>query len=325
MHKMQKDLQQPSREILEAAGFILSGGIGAVPTETVYGLASDALNPSAARKIFEAKGRPFIDPLIVHVIDIEMAEKVAVFDGDSRRLAEKFWPGPFTMVLPRREIIDDIVTAGLDTVAVRMPSHPVMRSLIAASGRPLVAPSANPFGYVSPTTAAHVREQLGGKIDFILDGGPCECGVESTILLTTSSPKKLLRPGPISPDQIEEALGEAIDRSPKKNEAHPQAPGMLNSHYSPKSRLKLFKNESEIPADFRGEVIFVKRPANPLKNHYWLSESGDLREAAHNLFALLRSLDKVSVNGMYCQIPKKEGIGLALFDRLSRAETKMQS
>ena len=171
MHKMQKDLQQPSREILEAAGFILSGGIGAVPTETVYGLASDALNPSAARKIFEAKGRPFIDPLIVHVIDIEMAEKVAVFDGDSRRLAEKFWPGPFTMVLPRREIIDDIVTAGLDTVAVRMPSHPVMRSLIAASGRPLVAPSANPFGYVSPTTAAHVREQLGGKIDFILDGG----------------------------------------------------------------------------------------------------------------------------------------------------------
>jgi len=219
--------------------------------------------------------------------------------------------------------VPDIVTAGLDTVAVRMPSHPMTGALIRAAKTPIAAPSANPFGYVSPTTAEHVRSQLGSKIDFVLDGGACECGVESTIILMTSPVKKLLRPGPIPPDEIERILGEKIDREPAKNEAHPQAPGMLKSHYSPKSKLKLFSDISEIPSGFEGEIIFLKRPKNPAAGQYWLSESGDLREAARNLFSLLRALDKISKFGIYCELPPKEGIGLAIRDRLARAETKL--
>lgn len=321
---MLDNFQQPSQAMLEAADFICKGGIGGVPTETVYGLAANALNPQAVRKIFEAKGRPFIDPLIVHVCDMDMAESIAVMDADAKKLAEKFWPGPLTMVLKRKSCVPDIVTAGLDTVAVRMPSHPITAQLIKITGLPLAAPSANPFGYVSPTTASHVREQLGGKIDFVLDGGECKCGVESTILMMTVSPKKLLRPGPIPPEDVEEVLGEPIDRSPKKNEAHPEAPGMLKSHYAPKSRLVLFDNPSEIPADFKGEIIYQKRPCSPQKNEYWLSESGDQEESAHNLFKLIRALDKNSKFGFYCQRAKNSGIGLAINDRLSRAETKLK-
>lgn len=317
-----KQISRPQCDIRLAADFILAGGIGGVPTETVYGLAADATNESAVRKIFAAKGRPFIDPLIVHISDMEMAKSVARFTADAEKLAAKFWPGPLTMILPRTEKIGDIVTAGLDTVAVRMPSHPIMHALIETSQRPIAAPSANPFGYVSPTTAEHVREQLGEKIDFVLDGGECECGVESTIVLMTSSPKKLLRPGPIDAARIEEVLGEEIDKAPKKNEAHPQAPGMLKSHYSPKSRLTLFTSPDEIPADFKGETIYFKRPPSPKKSDFWLTESGDVREAARNLFALLRSLDKVSEHGFYCQRVPNVGVGTAVNDRLSRAETK---
>ncbi len=316
--------QRPQCDLRSAADFILSGGIGGVPTETVYGLAADATNGEAVKKIFAAKGRPFIDPLIVHVCSFEMAESVARFSDKAKRLAEKFWPGPLTMVLPRKEIIGDIVTAGMDTVAVRMPSHPIMRRLIELSGRPIAAPSANPFGYVSPTRAEHVREQLGEKIDFVLDGGECSCGVESTIIGMVSVPPKLLRPGPICAQDLESALGEEIDKSPKKNEAHPQAPGMMKTHYSPKSRLALFDSPSEIPQSFGGQIIFFKRPDLPLKNHYWLSESGDVREAARNLFVLLRALDKISKGALfYCQRVPNIGIGIAVNDRLSRAETKL--
>ena len=188
-------IKRPPSDILEAADFIARGGIGGVPTETVYGLAADATNPDAVRKIFEAKGRPFIDPLIVHVCDMDMAREVAEFTPEAERLAAEFWPGPLTMVLKKTPLIPSITTAGMDTVAVRMPSHPAMRELIRAS-KPIAAPSANPFGYVSPTCAEHVRSMLGGKIDFVIDGGECACGVESTIVLMVSSPKKLLRPGP---------------------------------------------------------------------------------------------------------------------------------
>ncbi len=314
--------QRPQRDIDLAVDFILSGGIVGVPTETVYGLAADATNEVAVRKIFTAKGRPFIDPLIVHVCDIEMAEKVADFTEDAKKLAKAFWAGPLTMILPKKESIGDIVTAGHSTVAVRMPSHPIMSELIRKSGKPIAAPSANPFGYVSPTRAEHVSEQLGEKINFVLDGGECSCGVESTIISMVSSPKKLLRPGPISSEEIEKVLGEEIDKTPKKNEAHPQAPGMLKSHYSPKSRLTLFDDESEIPADFNGDVIFFKRPQAPLDNQYWLSENGDCAEAARNLFALIRKLDKMSKREMFCQRAPNSGVGVAINDRLARAETK---
>ncbi len=314
------NISQPPQELLEAADFILRGGIGAVPTETVYGLAANALNPSAVRRIFEAKGRPFIDPLIVHVSDMEMARAAAHFTPEALKLAEHFWPGPFTLVLKRKDAIPDIVSAGLDTVALRMPSHPMTRALINACSVPIAAPSANPFGYISPTLAEHVREQLGNKIDFILDGGPCKCGVESTILMATCEPMKLLRAGPIAPAEIERVLGRPIDKNPKKNEAHPEAPGMLKSHYSPRSKLSLFDLPEEIPEAFKGEIIFLKRPEHPRKNEYWLSESGDEAEMAHNLFALLRSLDKFAKNGIYCQRPRADGIGLAVLDRLTRAK-----
>ena len=184
-----KNILQPSQDILEAARFISEGKIGAVPTETVYGLAANAFNADAVRKIFEAKSRPFIDPLIVHVCDMQMAESVAEFSPEARKMAEAFWAGPLTMILPRKKCVPDIVTAGMDTVAVRMPSHPMMREVIKKSGCPIAAPSANPFGYVSPTSAEHVVEQLSGKIDFVLDGGKCECGVESTNVSMCATPK----------------------------------------------------------------------------------------------------------------------------------------
>ena len=314
-------VSQPSSELLRAADFIVNGGIGGVPTETVYGLAGDATNADSARKIFEAKGRPFIDPRIVHVCDMEMAKKFAKFSDDAIKLAEAFWPGPLTMILPKTELIPDIITAGMSTVAIRMPSHPIMRELIRLSNKPIAAPSANPFGYVSPTKAEHVSSMLGDRIDFVLDGGDCQCGVESTIVQMTTSPKKLLRPGPISPDEIESVLCETINRTPKTNEAHPQAPGMLKSHYSPKSNLTLFDDVSQIPADFTGATIFIKRPSSPKQNEYWLSEDGNLTVAAKSLFALLRTLDK-SYTKIYCQRPESKGIGLALNDRLNRASAK---
>ncbi len=320
---MSQNSLKPSQDILEAAYFISEGKIGGVPTETVYGLAANALDADAVRKIFQAKSRPFIDPLIVHVSDMAMAESVAYFSKQAKLLAEKFWPGPLTMILPRKEIIPDIVTAAMDTVAIRMPSHKVMNALITEAKLPIAAPSANPFGYVSPTRAEHVVEQLGDKIDFILDGGECECGVESTIVLMTSTPKKLLRPGPIRANDIESVLGEKIDKKPKHNEAHPQAPGMLKSHYSPKSTLILFKEFSELPKSTNANIIFLKRPKNPQKNHFWFSESGEAKEVQKNLFALLRSLDKVSDYGIYCQCPSYEtDEWLAVVDRLGRAANK---
>ena len=318
---MEKPLQ-PSQDILGAARFISEGKIGGVPTETVYGLAANALNEVAVAKIFRAKSRPFIDPLIVHVSDMQMAERVAEFSEDARRLAKRFWPGPLTMILPKKPCVPDLVTAGMPTVAVRMPSHKTMHELIVAADVPIAAPSANPFGYVSPTCAAHVAEQLGDKIDFVLDGGECECGVESTIVLMTSTPKKLLRPGPVRADEIEEALGEKIDRAPKVNEAHPQAPGMLKSHYSPKHALELFDDDSEIPADFRGEVVYLSRPNNPKPNQFWLSENGDPNDVQRNLFSLLRKLDKISKFGFYCQRPPDGDAWLAVGDRLGRARNK---
>ena len=318
-----KNILQPSQDILEAARFISEGKIGAVPTETVYGLAANAFNADAVRKIFEAKSRPFIDPLIVHVCDMQMAESVAEFSLEARKMAKAFWAGPLTMILPRKKCVPDIVTAGMDTVAVRMPSHPMMREVIKKSGCPIAAPSANPFGYVSPTSAEHVVEQLSGKIDFVLDGGKCECGVESTIVSMCAKPKKLLRPGPITASEIERVLGEKIDTAPKVNEAHPQAPGMLKSHYSPRASLSLFADVSEIPQEFKGEIVFLARPTTPEKNHYWLSESGEPKEVQRNLFALLRALDKISKFGIYCQKPVEiDDSWQAVVDRLARASNK---
>ena len=304
----------------KAADIILAGGIVAVPTETVYGLAANALDAGAVRKIFIAKGRPFIDPLIAHVFDFSFLEKIAEPNDSARRLYEAFCPGPITFVLNKKPCVPGIVSAGRPTVAVRIPSHKIMREFMEIVGVPLSAPSANPFGYVSPTKAEHVEAQLGDKIDAIIDGGSCECGVESTIvMLSDEANPMLLRPGPIPRGQIEEVLGKKLIDPKDKNPAHPSAPGMLKTHYSPRAQVVLFD-------DFCGGEegaarVFFTRPANPQKGDFWLSEISDPKEAARDLFGLLRVLDS-SYKKIFCQRLPNDGVGEAVNDRLSRAAAK---
>lgn len=308
-------------DLEKAAQIILRGGIVAVPTETVYGLAANALNPDAVRKIFIAKGRPFIDPLIAHVYSFAELEDIAVPNEQARVLAKAFSPGPITYVLPKRPCVPDIVSAGMPTVAVRIPAHEVMREFLKIVKRPLSAPSANPFGYVSPTTSAHVLAQLGGKIDAVIEGGACECGVESTIIMLTNPDKPmLLRPGPISKAQIEEVLGREVYYPKDKNPAQPEAPGMLKSHYSPRAKVILFDSKQ---ADFEdgAALVYFARPQDPQENEFWLSEAGDVAEGARNLFALLRSLDG-KYKKIYCQRFPNYGVGEAANDRLQRAAAK---
>lgn len=303
-----------------AVEIILGGGIVAVPTETVYGLAANALDEAAVRKVFLAKGRPFIDPLIAHVPDFSALEKIAVPNGSARRLAEAFCPGPITFVLEKRACVPDVVSAGRPTVAVRIPSHPVMRAFMEMAGVPISAPSANPFGYVSPTRAEHVEAQLGSKVGAVLDGGPCECGVESTIvMLSDESNPMLLRPGPVPRSEIERVLGRRLADPKDKNPAHPQAPGMLKTHYSPLASVELFDK----PRNFGGgcAVIYASRPDSPGPDEFWLSESGDDAEAARNLFSLMRALDG-KYSKIFCQRLTSGALAEAVNDRLSRAAAK---
>ncbi len=321
-----KNLNSMFNEIKKAAEIIKQGGIVAVPTETVYGLAANAFDENAVRKIFSAKGRPFIDPLIVHIENFDMLNEVAHLDTSSKKIAEKFWPGALTLVLKKKNSIPDIVTAGKDTVAVRMPKHPLMKALLKESDLPLAAPSANPFGYISPTKASHVENQLGQKVDMILDGGDCDSGVESTILISPEISDnglwQILRFGPVTKEDIEYFLNDRIF-VPQKNPAHPVAPGMLDTHYSPDTKLFLFDAAEEIPANFAGLTIHFSRPKTPQNNEYWLTENGDLKEAAHNLFSLLRTLDSKKSSMILCQRAPDYGLGLAINDRLKRAAQKL--
>ncbi len=319
IYKVEK-FSAESEVLKKASEIILSGGIIAIPTETVYGLAANALNPEAVRKIFVAKGRPFIDPLICHVPDFEALEKIAYSNESAKKLIAAFSPGPITYVLKKKENVPDIVSAGMPTVAVRIPAHPLMQAFLRMINLPLSAPSANPFGYVSPTKAEHVEAQLGDKIDLILDGGICECGVESTIIMLTDEERPmLLRPGPISKAQLEEVLGCPVHYPKDKNPAHPEAPGMLKSHYSPNAKLFLFEGEFTNPLDTA--KVYFKRPTAPKPNEYWLSEAGDVTEAARNLFDLIRTLDK-SYKQIYCEKLPNDGVGEAVNDRLKRASNK---
>lgn len=329
-------VHKPTPEVLVTLANVLRrGGLVAVPTETVYGLAANALNPAACDAIFSAKNRPANDPLIVHVIDLAAAEQVAVFNDDARRLAAAFWPGPLTLVLPRRACIPDTVTSGRDTVAVRVPAHPVFRKLLRLAGLPLAAPSANPFGYVSPTTAAHVLDGLGGRIRHILDGGPCRIGVESTILdLTLSSRAKLLRPGGLAVEKLEKSLGKRIlrpARKPATRQAHETtaqvAPGMLPWHYSPATPSKLVRETALASAlklaghDTR--YLRFGRSIKLPKGIQGLSLSTNPQTAAHALFAALRSLDASGAKQLILAAPRQRG-GLweAVHDRLRRAAAR---
>ena len=306
-------------DVPTAAAALKAGLLVGMPTETVYGLAADALDAQAVLRVFAAKGRPSFDPLIVHVADPAQAWEVAEPSPRARRLAERFWPGPLTLVLPRRACIPDVVTSGLDTVGVRCPDHPLARALIRATGRPLAAPSANRFGRISPTTAAHVVEQLGAAIAGVLDGGPCRVGVESTVLLPDPLPI-ILRPGGITREALAEFLGEAVavaGREERADHLPAQAPGMLASHYAPRAPLTLREGAWPTGSDV-GRLAF-RDPPPPGGPSEVLSPTGDLAEAATNLFAMLRRLDASGVARIVAEIVPAEGLGLAINDRLLRA------
>ena len=294
--------------IARAASLLRAGRLVAFPTETVYGLGADASNGKAVAGIFAAKGRPRFNPLIVHLTDLSEAERHAAFSGPARRLAEKFWPGALTLVLPRRAetCLTELVSAGLDTVALRVPAHPVAAALLRKAGIPVAAPSANPSGGVSATTAAHVAEGLGDKVDFILDGGATPLGLESTVIGFDDNVPVLLRPGSISREEIEEIAGPL-----RKAGAAIRSPGQLESHYAPRAALRL--NVRDPGAD---EVLLGFGPSpNAALN---LSPAGDLREAAANLFAMLRALDKNAGRIAVMPVPET-GLGEAINDRLNRA------
>jgi L-threonylcarbamoyladenylate synthase len=306
-----------------AATAIRAGHLVGMPTETVYGLAANALDPVAVLRIFSAKGRPTFDPLIVHVADATQAWTVAQPSERAERLAAALWPGPLTLVLPRRSQVPDVVTSGLDTVGVRCPDHPLALALIRAAGVPLAAPSANPFGRISPTTAAHVREQLGDAVAVVLDGGPCRVGIESTVLLVDPVPV-ILRPGGVTRERLEELLGETVmvaDRAARAASLPQQAPGMLPSHYAPVKPLHLRRAGEAWPNDPSvGVLAFTGRDVPPAVRHVEiLSRGGDLAEAAAGLFAALRRLDAAPVARLVAEPVPDHGLGLGINDRLRRA------
>jgi L-threonylcarbamoyladenylate synthase len=285
----------------EAARLILAGQPVAVPTETVYGLAADATNAEAVARIYAAKGRPSFNPLIVHVPDLAAAEDLAEISAQARALTERYWPGPLTLVLPRRQTapLASIVTAGLPTVAIRVPRHPAMQALLRASGRPLAAPSANASGSISPTRAEHVLKSLGGRIPLILDAGPTSVGLESTIVAADNDRLRLLRPGPID-------LGLPIEAGGKV-----QAPGMLARHYAPAKPLRLEATDAQ-----PGEYLIG---FGPVPGDVSLSPAGDLVEAAARLFDLLHQADTSDAKAIAVAPIPAEGLGLAIHDRLRRA------
>jgi L-threonylcarbamoyladenylate synthase len=294
--------------IAEAARLLRSGGLVAFPTETVYGLGADATNGQAVAAIFAAKGRPLFNPLIVHVADIEEARRHVELSPRAQALAEKFWPGPLTLVLPRRKNspLSLLVSAGLDSVALRAPSHPAAIALLREAGRPVAGPSANLSGQVTATMAAHVADSLGGKVDLILDAGSATLGIESTVIGFDDDRPLLLRPGAVPREEIQDLVGPL---GAPGNLI--QSPGQLASHYAPRAGLRL--NAGEIES---GEVLLGFGDAPRAKLN--LSPGGDLHEAAANLFAMLRELDKVATRIAVSPIPDK-GIGEAINDRLRRA------
>lgn len=317
-----------ARNFAFLAGRLRAGELVAVPSETVYGLAANALDERACAGIFKAKGRPSTDPLIVHVHALSQLERLCAAGPDAIRLARKFWPGPLTLVLPKTAAVPDLVTAGKPSVAVRMPRHPDFLRLIERAGVPLAAPSANPFGYISPTTAEHVRANLGGKIRYILDGGPAEIGLESTILdLRDSRRPRILRPGAISARQLSRVLGCEVELAVPartRTQAAQIAPGMLKRHYSPRtpvvlhSRIEHFQPASEA-------FVLMRKPAGLSgTNVRWLDREGNLRGAAKQLFATLRELDDGRYRRIHAELarPGDGDLADAINDRLRRAAAR---
>ncbi len=305
----------------EAARVLIAGGLVAFPTETVYGLGADATNGEAIARLYDAKGRPAFNPLIAHVPDVPAAKELVTFDDAAAALATAFWPGPLTLVLPKAATCPaaELVSAGLDTLAVRMPNHPVARAILKSFGGTIAAPSANRSGHVSPTTAAHVLADLGGRINFIVDGGPTPVGVESTIVACLGEPM-LLRSGGLPRTAIERVLERKLATAPPAG-AHdaPLSPGMLATHYAPRTRLRLHAEHPEL-----GEALLAFGSVSPAdaaraKTVLNLSPRGDLIEAAANLFAHLRALDGAGASAIAVMPVPGDGLGEAINDRLARA------
>lgn len=320
-------------DIAEAAVLLKNGGLVGIPTETVYGLGANGLDPEAVNNIFLAKGRPQDNPLILHVPSADWLERWCVEVPEAAyRLAERFWPGPLTMILRRGPAVPDAVTAGLDTVGMRCPDHPVTRAIIRAAGVPIAAPSGNTSGRPSPTTAAHMLEDMDGKIDAIVDGGPCAVGVESAIIDLTVTPPRLLRPGGVTLEQLREVLGDvAVDAAvvrPMGEGERPRAPGMKYRHYAPKAPVTVVTGEPEKSAAYiaahanagDGVICFDEFAGQfPGKTVERLGPSHDKGEQARRVFDALRAFDSTAVPAIWAQCPDPAGIGLAVANRLNKA------
>jgi len=305
-----------------AAARLRDGGLVAFPTETVYGLGADATNTEAVAAIFDAKGRPRFDPIIVHLAEAEQLSTVAADPPPlAEPLARAFWPGPLTMVLFRNESIPSIVSAGLPTVGVRVPDHPVASRLITMAGRPIAAPSANRFGHISPTAAEHVRQQFGDRLDMVLDGGPCRVGVESTVVDLTGPIPRLLRPGGVTLEQLREVAGTVeIHRGTQPVDRAAPAPGMLARHYAPDTPLLLVDTPQDPPPPGSGLLALTRPDSIDDWSHVeTLSETGDLVEAAAGFFAALHRLDDAGLDRIVAVAFPETGLGLALNNRLMRA------
>jgi L-threonylcarbamoyladenylate synthase len=308
-----------AQSVAEAARLLRDGQLVAFPTETVYGLGGDATNERAVAAIFAAKGRPQFNPLISHVLDAEAAQQFVRWNDTADRLAARFWPGPLTLVLPRSEgsPIALLATAGLDTVAIRAPAHPVAQALIRATGRPIAGPSANRSGAVSPTRAEHVAESLGDRVPLILDGGPCLVGVESTVLDLSAATPTLLRPGGVPREAIEAVIGPiSVSHALPSGDSPHKSPGQLASHYAPARPVRLGATSA---GPDEGLLAFGPSVPPGAMLTYNLSPSGDLAEAAANLFAQMRALDRPGIGRIAVMAIPETGLGLAINDRLRRA------
>ncbi|MBL9185985.1 MAG: threonylcarbamoyl-AMP synthase [Opitutaceae bacterium] len=319
-----------ARNLAHLAARLRAGELVAVPTETVYGLAAHALDARACARIFRAKGRPSSDPLIVHLHSVRQLGLVCRPNAAALRLARAFWPGPLTLVLPKTAAVPAIVTAGRESVAVRVPRHPLFRRLLRLAGVPLAAPSANPFGYVSPTTAEHVRQGLGKKIPHILDGGPATIGLESTIVdLRDPSRPAVLRPGAITAEQIARVLGRRVTAPRRKTSAQGAqvAPGLLARHYSPRTPLQLHDKITAARRDRApaNEAFLLQRRPRGAKGQahvFWLDATGALPGVARRLFAMLRRLDAEGFARIHAELAPNRGLGRAINDRLRRAAAR---
>ncbi|MEO5603016.1 MAG: L-threonylcarbamoyladenylate synthase [Cyclobacteriaceae bacterium] len=307
------------KDINKAKQLLRQGELVAIPTETVYGLAGNALDSEAVIKIFQVKNRPQFDPLIIHLPSFEKVNRYAEnIPDNARSLAEVFWPGPLTLLLNKKKIINELVTAGLPTVGIRCPDHPLTMELLQDLDFPLAAPSANPFGYVSPTTAQHVNDQLGGKIRYILDGGPCRVGIESTIIGFENGGATVYRSGGLRVGDIESIVGKVTLQT--TSSSNPKTPGQLNSHYAPAKPIMVGTLDSlieEFGSRPVGVLSFQKDFQMPFQ--YILSSTGNLDEAARNIFSFLRAFDKLPIEIILAEYVPDEGLGQAINDRLRRA------